>query len=274
MLTRAIPSSGELLPVIGLGTWRSFDIGEGYSERSSRTAVLNALFDGRGSMIDSSPMYGAAERVVGELLSTTEHRNSAFIATKVWTEGRQHGIDQMRRSKELLRVDVIDLMQIHNLVDWRTHLSTLRDWKEQGLIRYIGITHYIPRAFDQLADIITSESMDFVQLPYSIAVREAERQLLPLAADNGVAIIVNRPFDGGNIFGAVRGKPLPDWAKEFGCEIWAAFFLKYLLGNPAVTCLIPATGVISHMLDNMASGLGDLPDAEMRQRMVNFIERL
>ena len=261
-----------MLPVIGLGTWRSFDIGEGAAERSSRTDVLNALFDEGGSVIDSSPMYGGAERVVGELLTTIEHRDSTFVATKVWTEGKQHGIDQMRRSMELLRVDAIDLMQIHNLVDWRTHLSTLRDWKEQGLIRYIGITHYTTRAFDQLESIVASEKIDFVQLPYSLALRDAEDRLLPIAADKGVAVIVNRPFDGGGMFGVVRNKQLPDWAKEFDCGSWAAFFSKYLLGDPAVTCLIPATGIIAHMVVNLASGRGSLPDMEMRRRMVNFIE--
>jgi aryl-alcohol dehydrogenase-like predicted oxidoreductase len=272
MLKRAIPSSGELLPVIGLGTWRSFDISEGAAERSSRTDVLNALFDMGGSVIDSSPMYGAAERVVGDLL--TDYSDDAFVATKFWTEGKQHGIDQMCRSMELLSVDVIDLMQIHNLVDWRTHLSTLRDWKEQGLIRYIGITHYTTRAFDQLESIIASEKIDFVQPPYSLALRDAEDRLLPLAADKGVAVVVNRPFDGGSMFGPVRGKELPDWAKEFDCGSWAVFFSKYLLGDPAVTYLIPATGTPSYMADNLAAGKGSLPDVEMRRQIVKPFESL
>ena len=208
-------------------------------------------------------MCGAAERLVGDLLSITGHGENAFIATKVCTEGKQNGIDQVHQSMALLRVDAIDLIQVHNLVDWRTHLPTLRDWKEQGLIRYIGVTHHTSRTFDQLESVVASEKIDFVKLPYSLTLRDAEDRLLPLAADKGVAVIANRPFDGGGMFSLVRRPPLPDWAKEIDCGSWATFFAKYLLGDPAVTCLIPATGSASHVAENLSSGIEILPDVEM-----------
>ena len=274
MFTRTIPSSGEQLPVLGLGTWRSFDIGRGQAERSSRIEVLNELFEAGGTVIDSSPMYGAAERVVGDLLPETRFQHDAFIATKVWTEGKQHGIEQMHRSMELLKVSNIDLMQIHNLVDWRAHLSTLRDWKEEGNIRYIGITHYTLRAFDKLAEIISREPVDFIQLPYSICLREAENSLMPLAADRGVAVIVNRPFEGGNLFGAVKGGTPSRLVEEFDCSSWGEFFLRYILGEAAVTCVIPATGSAAHMREIVLSTKKVVPDTAMRRRMVNFFENL
>src|SRR6516225_9115558 len=236
MLIRPIPSTGEAMPVIGLGTWRAFDAGAG-------EAVLRLLFDAGGRMIDSSPMYGRAEAVTGELLAEMEARTRAFLATKVWTTGRERGIEQMRRSAQLLRTEGIDLMQIHNLVDWRTHLASLRRMKDDGQIRYIGITHYTTGALPELARILTREpGIDFVQLGYSLATRAAETEVLPVAASRGVGVIANQPLERGDLFRRVRGRLLPDWAGEFDCASWAQLFLKYILGEPAVTCVIPATG--------------------------------
>jgi diketogulonate reductase-like aldo/keto reductase len=226
------------------------------------------LFDSGGRLIDTSPMYGPAEAVTGDLLAEMAARPRAFLATKVWTSGRERGIEQMQRSSRLLRSDVIDLMQIHNLVDWRTQLATLRRMKAEGRIRYIGITHYTTRALPELARILAAEpGIDFVQLGYSLATREAETRLLPTAASRGVAVIVNQPFEQGELFRRVRGQTLPDWAQEFDCASWAQMFLKYLLADPAVTCVIPATNKPEHMKDNLAAGFGRLPDAQQRQRI-------
>jgi len=266
MLARPIPKSGEMLPVIGLGTWRTFDVGDVGGEAGALgnlRAILQALFDGGASVIDTSPMYGRAEAVVGELLAAMRARERAFLATKVWTSGRGQGIAQMRRSAELLRTRVIDLMQIHNLVDWRTQLATLRKMKEAGEVRYIGITHYSPSAFPDLAAIIEREEIDFVQLPYSIDVREAERRMLPLAAERQVAVMVNRPFGGGGLFRKLRGKALPPWAAEAGCGSWAQFFLKYIVSHPAVTCVIPATDDLAHLGEDLKGGAR--PDAWRRR---------
>jgi len=213
-------------------------------------------------------MYGRAEAVTGKLLRQMHHR--AFLATKVWTSGRDQGIAQMWRSAELLGARTIDLMQVHNLLDWRTHLKSLRQMKEAGEIRYIGITHYTASAFRDLAAIIESEEIDFVQLPYSIDVREAEKRMLPLAADHGVAVLANRPVSGGGLFGQTRGKALPPWAAELGCASWAQFFLKYVVSHPAVTCAIPATADPSHLADDLAAGHSPMPDAAARRRMAAF----
>jgi diketogulonate reductase-like aldo/keto reductase len=268
MHTRPIPSTHAQLPVVGCGTWRTFDVGQGPAERAQLLEVLRILFDNGGSVIDSSPMYGAAEGVVGDLLTAMKAHNQAFIATKVWTRGREAGITQMRRSMELLRVDRIDLMQVHNLVDWRTQLATLRAWKKEGLIRYIGITHYTPSAYDELESVMRGERPDFVQLDYSLSDRAAERRLLPLAVDLGVAVIVNQPFGGGGLLRSMLGKPLPAWAPEIGCETWAQVLLKFVLANPAVTCVIPGTGRPEHMKDNVRAGFGRYPDATLRAKMV------
>lgn len=274
MISRPIPKSGEMLPVIGLGTWQTFDVGNDAAALERLTAVLRLLFDGGGKAIDSSPMYGRAEAVVGKLLAKMHDkmhdRDRAFLATKVWTSGREAGIAQMRRSAELLKTRVIDLMQIHNLVDWRTQLATLRSMKEAGQVRYIGITHYVPSAFGDLAAIIEREEIDFVQLPYSIDVRDAEKRLLPLAAECRVAVMVNRLFGGGGLFRNVRGKALPPWAAEVGCASWAQFFLKYIVAHPAVTCVIPATAEPAHMSDDLKAGYGPIPDAAARRRMAEF----
>ncbi|MPY71259.1 MAG: aldo/keto reductase [Alphaproteobacteria bacterium] len=275
MSTRPIPSTGEALPVVGVGTWQVFDVGPTEEERAPLRDVLRLLFDAGGAMIDSSPMYGPAESVVGDLLAALDARDRAFLATKVWTDGRERGIAQMRQSMSRFRADAIDLMQVHNLVDWRTHLKTLAEWKEAGTVRYTGITHYTESAFGDLARIMETERIDFVQLPYSIGVRGAEDRLLPLAAERGIAVIVNRPYEGGAVFRAARrGRSLPPWTAEFDCASWGQFFLKYILSHPAVTCVIPGTGRIDHLRDNIAAGMGRLPDGNQRRRMAGYFSEL
>jgi aryl-alcohol dehydrogenase-like predicted oxidoreductase len=268
MLTRPIPSSGAALPVIGCGTWRGFDVGSSAAERAPLAEVLRVLFEAGGTVIDSSPMYGRAEGVVGDLLAASGTRDRAFIATKVWTSGRQAGIDQMRRSMALLRTDRIELMQVHNLVDWRTQLATLRAWKAEGRIAYLGITHYTSSAYDQLEAVMRKETLDFVQLNYAVDDRAAEKRLLPLAADRGIAVLVNQPFGGGDLLRRLRGRALPAWAAEIGCESWAQLLLKFVLGHPAVTCVIPGTGNSAHMRDDVRAGIGPMPDQAFRARMV------
>lgn len=267
MQTRPIPSSGEALPVIGLGTWRTFDVGTGAKERAPLTEVLKTLFGAGGSVIDSSPMYGASERVVGDLLAAMGAHDKAFLATKVWTQGRDAGIRQMQDSMRLLKDERLDLMQVHNLVDWRVHLATLRAWKNEGRIRYLGITHYTPGAHDQLEAVMRAEKIDFVQLNYAMDDRAAESRLLPVAQDRGIAVLVNQPFGGGGLIRSLRDRPLPDWAKEIDCTTWAQALLKFCLGHPAVTCVIPGTSRPEHMADNARAGLGKLPDASLRARM-------
>jgi len=266
--TRSIPKTSEQLPVVGLGTWQGFDVGKDPAARAEREEVLRLLFDAGASLIDSSPMYGSAEGVVGDLLAKMKARDKAFLATKVWTWGEEAGVRQMDESFRRFHAEVVDLMQIHNLVDWRTHLRTLRAWKEDGRIRYIGITHYTEAALAELAAIIRKEPVDFVQLPYSLGMRDAEEELLPLAADKGVAVIVNRPFEGGSLFQERRREALPPWAGELGIESWAQLFLKFVLAHPAVTCVIPGTGKPAHMADNLNAGRGALPDDTMRPQMI------
>ena len=274
MLTRPIPSTNEPLPVVGLGTWQAFDVGAERSALDQRKEVLRVLLDAGGKVIDSSPMYGRAEAVVGTLLTEMRAHDRAFLATKVWTSGEAAGVAQMKASSAKLQAPAIDLMQIHNLLDWRTHLRTLRAWQEQKKFRYIGITHYTDAALDELAAIIRAERIDFVQFAYSLAGRAAETRLLPLCAERGVAVLVNRPLGSGSLFGRVRGKALPTWAAEFGCASWSQLFLKYILGHPAVTCVIPGTARPDHMRDNLAAGLGRLPDAGERKRMAEHWDAL
>lgn len=267
MLTRTVRAAGQTIPVIGLGTWQTFDIGTDAAERAQRRRVLEILFQAGGSVIDSSPMYGRSEAVVGDLLAAMGARDKAYLATKVWTHGAAAGITQMQTSITRMRSGVMDLMQIHNLVDWRTHLKTLRQWKEEGRIRAIGITHYTVSGLDELAAVIRAEPVDYVQLVHSIMVRAAEDRLLPLAAERGIGVIVNQPFGQGSAFRAVRGKPLPPWAADHDIASWAQFLLKFVVSHPAVTCVIPGTARPEHMTDNVAAGLGRLPDAATRERM-------
>jgi diketogulonate reductase-like aldo/keto reductase len=274
ILTRAIPSSGEKLPVIGLGTWQAFDVELTSDNRKQLGDVLSLFLKLGGRVIDTSPMYGHAEDVIGELSTALGIQNKVFLATKVWTRGRENGIKSMERSIALLRAKRIDLMQVHNLVDVQTQLATLREWKTQGRIQYLGITHYEAGAFADVEKIMRSEKLDFVQINYSLMEREAEQRILPLAQQRGVAVIANRPFGGGDLFSQTRSKPLPDWAAEFDCHSWAQFFLKWIVANSAVTCAIPATNKPRHLEDNMGGGIGRLPDAKMRQRMVEFASSL
>ncbi|MBA3762819.1 MAG: aldo/keto reductase [Chthoniobacterales bacterium] len=270
MLQRTIPS-GEKLPVIGLGTWQAFDVGSSAGERQPLEEVLARFVQGGGKVVDSSPMYGRAESVVGEIATKLKLHDSLFLATKVWTTGRDAGLRSMERSLNLLQTKRLGLMQVHNLVDTQTHLATLREWKKQGRVRYIGITHYNAGSHAEVARVLEREQMDFVQINYSLMEREAAARVLPVAKDRGVAVIVNRPFGGGGLFGRVRGKPLPDWAAEFDCTSWAQFFLKWIVANPAVTCAIPATSNPRHLDDNMQGGIGRLPNESLRERMVESV---
>jgi diketogulonate reductase-like aldo/keto reductase len=274
MLMRAIPSSGEKLPVIGLGTWQAFDVDLTSYNRRSLEEVLSLFVKLGGRIIDTSPMYGRAEEVIGELTTALGIQDKIFLATKVWTRGKENGIKSMERSMELLRAKRIDLMQVHNLVDVQTQLATLREWKAQGRIRYLGITHYEAGAFADVEKIMRSEKLDFVQINYSLMEREAEEHLLPFAQERGIAVIVNRPFGGGDLFSRTRSKPLPDWAAEFNCHSWAQFFLKWIVANSAVICAIPATDKARHLEENIQAGTGALPDAKMRQKMVDLVSSL
>lgn len=274
LLQRAIPSSGESLPVIGLGTWQAFDVGSTAAERQPLEEVLALFAKLGGRVVDSSPMYGRAEQVIGDIATKLDLHKSLFLATKVWTTGKQQGIDSMEKSLAKLQCKRIDLMQVHNLVDAQTHLATLRDWKQQGRVRYLGITHYVSSAYREVANLLRTDKLDFVQINYSLLEREAEKEILPLAQDRGVAVVVNRPFGGGDLFARVRQKPLPDWAAEFDCHSWAQFLLKWIIAHPAVTCAIPATSNARHLEDNMQAGGGRLPDADLRRRMVDAVAKL
>ncbi len=275
MLMRRIPSSGETLPAIGLGTSGPFEVGADASARAPLREVLQAFFAAGATLIDTSPMYSTAEAVLGDLL-TPEQQARAFIATKVWTPGSgnaagQKGVEQMQRSMALLKHKRVELMQVHNLVDLDEHLKTLRRWKAEGRLKYIGITHYTTSSYPDLISIIEREKLDFVQFNYSATTREAEKRLLPLCADRGVAVLVNRAFEDGNLFGQVRGKPLPPWAADFGAGSWAQIFLKFVLAHPAVTCVIPATGKVRNLLDNLGAGIGPLPDAKQRAQIIQAL---
>jgi diketogulonate reductase-like aldo/keto reductase len=271
ILSRPIPASGETIPVVGLGTWRVFDVGGAQAERAPLRDVLKSLVELGGRVVDSSPMYGAAESVVGDLAGELAITDKLFLATKVWTSGRDAGVAQMEQSIKRLRARQLDLIQIHNLLDWRTHLKTLREWKAAGRIRYLGVTHYTSSAYDELERVLRAEALDFVQVNYSLGEREAERRILPLARDRGVAVLANRPFAEGGLFQRVRAQAVPPWAAEFDCESWAQFFLKWILAEPAVTCVIPGTSRPQHLVDNLKAAVGRLPDAAMRDRMVAHI---
>ena len=274
LITRAVPSSGEPIPVIGMGTSRTFDVGDDQTARQQLVQVLQTFFNNGGALIDSSPMYGSAETVVGDLLKKVTHKEALFAATKVWTYGRQNGIDQMRKSMRRMGVGIMDLMQIHNLRDWKIHLPTLRNWKAEGKIRYTGITTSHGRFHAELTQIMQTESLDFVQFSYNIENRIVEERLLPLAADRGIAVLINRPYQRGKLFHRVKGKALPEWSREFDCRSWGQFFLKFIISHPAVTCVIPATSKVHHMQDNMSAGFGRLPAESLRKRMLNYVAAL
>jgi diketogulonate reductase-like aldo/keto reductase len=263
MHTRPIPSTGEKLPVIGMGTWQTFDV----ADPTPLEEVLKVFSELGGKLLDSSPMYGKSEQVAGDLIAKLGLRDKIFIATKVWTNGKAEGIAQMDASMKKLRAKPIDLMQVHNLLDVGTHLDTLRGWKKDGLIRYLGVTHYIASQHEAVAKLVASETLDFLQINYSLSEREADDKLLPLAKDRGVAVIANRPFAGGGLFKKLREKPLPAWAKEIDCESWAQVMLKFVVSHPAITCAIPATSKVTHLRDNMKAGLGAMPDEAMREKI-------
>jgi diketogulonate reductase-like aldo/keto reductase len=271
MLTRPIPSSGEQLPVVGLGTWQTFDVGSSAAARRPLEDVLSLFVQLGGRVLDSSPMYGSSEDVAGEIAGKLGVRKKLFMATKVWTRGRAEGIAQMAESERKLRGRV-DLMQVHNLVDAETHLETLRRWKAEGRVRYIGITHYTSSAYLDLATYIRKGGIDFLQVNYSLAEREAEKRLLPLAQERGVAVLINRPFGSGSLFRDTRGKPVPSFARDLGCTSWAELFLKFALSHPAVTCAIPATSKPEHLRQNMNAGVGVMPDAALRARIAAALE--
>ncbi len=267
VIQRKIPSTGELVPAIGLGSWQTFDV----SDIKPVLPVMERFLALGGRVIDSSPMYGKSEAAIGKMLSSLEGEPTPFLATKVWTEGKSDGIAQMKRSMTRMGTTKMDLMQIHNLVDWKTQLATLRDWKAAGTIRYIGVTHYSRGAFDELEKILKTEKLDFIQLPYNASDRVAEKRLLPAARDNGTAVLVMEPFDSGRLFGRVKGKALPAVATDLGCTSWGQLFLKFLLGHPAVTCPIPATSKVKHVEDNLGAMRGPVPDEAQRAKIASAI---
>ena len=268
---RPIPSSGEMLPVVGLGTWRTFDVGAGAAERAPLKEVIGAFVALGGRVVDSSPMYGAAEAVVGDLAGELGVADKLFLATKVWASGREAGLAQMEQSFRPQRARRLHLKQIHKLLDWRAQHRTLRDRKAAGRHRDKGLTHYTAGAHDELERVLRAEPLDFVQVNYSAGEREAEQRILPLARDRGIAVLVNRPFTEGALFQRVRGQSLPAWAADFGAESWAQLFLKWILAHPAVTCAIPATSRREHLQDNMKAGIGALPDAAARERLLALL---
>ena len=269
LITRPIPSSGEALPVVGVGTWQTFDVGDSAAERRPLEEVLAAFSRQGGRLVDTSPMYGRAERVVGDLAAKLGITSSLFLATKVWTTGREAGVAQMERSARELKAPRLDLEQVHNLVDVAVHLPTLHAWKAQGRLRYVGISHYSAGAYPEVERVLRTERLDFLQINYSLVEPEAGERLLPLAAERGVAVIANRPFGGGGALAEAAGRPLPDFAAEIGCRSWAQLFLKWILGNPAVTCAIPGTGKVAHLEDNLGAARGSLPDGPLRRRIAD-----
>lgn len=274
IMTRKIPSTGEDIPAVGLGTWQVFDAGSDISARAPLREVIAAFSRAGGRLVDSSPMYGSAESVVGDLVAELGLRERLFIATKVWTRGREEGIAQMETSFRRLRVRQMDLMQVHNLRDVDVHTKTLNDMKAKGRIRYTGITHYASSAYVEVERQLKREKYDFLQINYSLAERESERKLLNICREKGIAVIANRPFAEGAMFRRVRGKPLPPWAGEIGVASWAQYFLKWIVGHPAVTCVIPGTGKPEHIADNVAAGFGALPGEAMRRRMAEYYDAL
>ena len=267
LLTRAVPSTGEALPVIGLGTWQTFDVASTATAQAPLEAVLRTFVDSGGRLVDSSPMYGRAEQVLGDLSSRVGVNAHLFVATKVWTQGKAAGIRQMEASMRKLGRSRIELLQVHNLVDVDAHLNTLEEWQREGRVRYIGITHYTSSAHDQVAQVLTSRRVDFVQINYSAAERAAERRLLPLAQERGVAVLVNRPFAEGALLRRLADRPLPGFAAEIGCQSWPELLLKFVVAHPAVTCAIPATSSATHLQENLRAAVGALPDRTLCERI-------
>ncbi len=269
MLRRKIPSAadGESLPVIGMGTWNTFDVGGGAQEREPLKRVLEVFYASGGRLIDSSPMYGNAEAVTGDLVQQLGKQSSTFYATKVWTSGRDKGLAQIERSMRAMKTPRLDLLQIHNLLDWRTHAASLRQLKSEGRIRYAGVTHYTVGAHDEIESVLRAEPFEFAQFNYSIGTRAAEQRLLPYCQEHGIGVIINRPFEEGALFTRVGSRKLPGYAREIGCASWAQLFLKFIVSHPAVTCVIPATSRAEHMQDNLQAGFGPMPDDAMRKRM-------
>ncbi len=273
MLTRPIPTSGETLPVIGLGTWQVFDVAGSNEELALRQSIIQLLIDKGGSLIDSSPMYARAEGVIGAVLEAGNSRGQVFLATKVWTDGKEAGANQMRRSADLMKTNKIDLMQVHNLRDLDVHMSTIRELQQEQRIRYSGITDYRSSALDEIEDAMRKYKPQFVQINYSLGERDADKRVLPVAQELGIAVLINRPFVEGRLFRAVAGREVPDWASDFAAS-WGQFFLKYIVSHPAVNCTIPATSKLHHMMDNLGAGVGDMPDAATRRKMVAFVDSL
>jgi diketogulonate reductase-like aldo/keto reductase len=274
LISRKIPSSGEALPVIGVGTWQTFDAGNDPAARAPLAEVLKLFAQAGGRVVDSSPMYGSSEAVAGDLIAQLGLRERLFIATKVWTSGEAEGIAQMNESFRRLRVERMDLMQVHNLVDVATHTKTLQEWKKQGRVRYIGITHYTSSAYAEVERWMKTRNYDFLQINYSLAEREAEQRILPLARELNIAVIANRPFAEGALFRRTKGKALPPWAAELGIGSWAQYFLKWIVGHPSLSCAIPGTAKPEHMRDNIAAGMGTLPDEAARKKMLQYFESL
>ncbi len=273
MAMKKIPGSGESLPVVGLGTYIVFDVESSAEEIEIRRKIVELLIDSGGNLLDTSPMYNRSEKVIGDVMQADRNRERLFLATKVWTDGRSAGERQMQRSADLMQTEVIDLMQVHNLRDTAVHMDTIREWQEDGRVRYSGLTHYTAGAHAALSREMQQYKPDFIQINYSLGEPEAADRLLPMAQDLGVAVLINRPFQAGRLFRAVSGKAVPDWAAEFATS-WGQFFLKFIISHPAVTCVIPGTSKISHMIDNLGAGTGTLPNAATRQRMINYFETL
>lgn len=273
-LTKKIPKTGEAIPVIGMGSSITFNVGDDVELRNERTKVLNAFFNMGGGMIDSSPMYGSSEAVIGHGLRALKQTPNLFSATKVWTPFTGSGVKQIKHSTDLWGVQKFDLLQIHNLVNWRAHLETLQEMKQQGAVRYIGITTSHGRRHGDFEEIMKTEDIDFVQFSYNIQDRDAERRLLPVALERNLAVIINRPFQRGSLFSQFASQPLPNWAREIDCQNWAQFLLKFIVSHEAVTCAIPATSQVAHMQENMGAALGRLPDQTMRQRMIDYCDSL
>ena len=271
MNQRIIPSSKEKIPVVGLGTWQTFDVANNKAELDPLKEVLSTLIQHGGSVIDSSPMYGRSEKVVGQLTTELDIKSKIFEATKVWTSGHQEGLNQIEDSYQLLQADPIELLQVHNLSDWKTQIKTLYDLKSKGRVKYVGITHYHEGGYDLMEEVMKKEPIDFIQINYNLAVRNAADRLLPLAKDKGIAVLINRPYEGGSLFRKLKHLPLPEWASEFDATSWGQFFLKFILANEAVTCVIPGTSKPHHMKDNVQAGFGKLPTPSNQSKMIQLI---